>query len=407
MRAGYVSRPLAVEILYISHCVPWPPDKGERIRAHHSLRTLLDHFPVHLACVARSEQEAAADSPLRQRCASVAIEPLAPRRALLRAGLHFAAGGCLTAKFYQSPPLEAHIARLLRRAPIGAVVLLSSGMAYYAPTSLPYIADWGDVDSEKRLAYGRMRFGGLIHRLEGQRLRVVERDYAMRARMTFLTTDNELALFRSFAPDVPAACCGNGVDGTNFDPGASFAIPDGLRRRRFIVFVGMCDYYPNADGICRFAAEVFPTLRSRHPDIELFVVGRNPTGEVQSLAERDGVTVTGAVDDVRPYLAAAQGVVVPLRIARGVQNKVLEALAMGKSVLASKEVANTFHPDLPRGLICCRSAEEYAAAVDALPPGSAPDPSIVAAARARFDWAASLRPLIDALNAIAKERCVA
>jgi glycosyltransferase involved in cell wall biosynthesis len=290
------------------------------------------------------------------------------------------------------------------RAAIGAVVLLSSGMAYYAPGSLQYIADWGDVDSEKRLAYGRMRPGGFIHCLEGRRLRTVERDYAMRARLTLLTTENELALFRSFAPDIPAACCGNGVDGNTFDPGADFAIPDDLHCRRFLVFVGMLDYYPNVDGICRFATEVFPVLRRRNPNIELFVVGRSPTREVQRLGVRDGIIVTGAVDDVRPYLARAQAVVVPLRIARGVQNKVLEALAMGKPVLASEEACATFHPVLPRGVVRCRSTEEYAAAVEALPPRSTPDPSIAASARTRFDWAVSLRPLIDALHAIAQER---
>jgi glycosyltransferase involved in cell wall biosynthesis len=166
----------------------------------------------------------------------------------------------------------------------------------------------------------------------------------------------------------------------------------------------MLDYYPNVDGICRFATEVFPVLRRRNPNIELFVVGRNPTREVQRLAGRDGIIVIGAVDDVRPYLARAQAVVVPLRIARGVQNKVLEALAMGKPVLASEQACATFHPALPHGVVCCRSTEEYAAVVEALPARSTPDPSIAASARTRFDWAASLRPLIDALHAIAQER---
>lgn len=389
-----------MEILYISHCVPWPPDKGERIRAHYSLKCLLAHHRVHLACLARSASEASAGSPLKDQCASVMIDQLDVPRAIARGLLHAATGGCLTAMFYRSAPLKAHVDQVLRRAPIRAVVLLSSGMAYYAPTDRPYLADWGDVDSEKRLAYARTRAFGFIHAIEGARLRKVERVFARRAQCTFLTTENELQLFRRFAPEVRAACCGNGVDGAVFAPDAAFPVPALLLGRRYLVFVGMLDYFPNADGICAFARDVLPELRRRDPGLELLVVGRNPTRRVSDLAQIAGVTVTGAVDDVRPYLARALGVVVPLRIARGIQNKVLEALAMGKTVLASGEVCETFTPSLPEGLIRCTTTKAYAEAVAQLPPGGKVDPAIAAATRARFGWDAALRPMLDALAEI-------
>lgn len=392
-----------MEILYISHCVPWPPDKGDRIRAHHSVRTLLDHHRVHLAALARSEAEAVVRSDLSSRLSSVRIEVLDPKRAVMRGFARLATGGCFTTAFHHSPILQAHVLSVLQRFPIGAAVILSSSMAAYATDAVPFLADWGDVDSEKRLQYAQMRFPGFVQRWEGLRLRAVERSSAQRARRAFFTTPNELELFRQIAPDAALGCSGNGIDAGFFDPAGDFAIPDDLRRRKFLVFVGVLSYFPNSDGVCRFAEEVFPLLRRNDPELELLLVGRNPTRQIMRLARREGVTVTGGVPDVRPYLAAARGVVAPLRIARGVQNKVLEALAMGKRALASDEVCRTFLPDPPPGLVCCATPADYARAVAALPPGTAADPTIARATRARFSWARNLEPLLAELAAIERE----
>ena len=130
-------------------------------------------------------------------------------------------------------------------------------------------------------------------------------------------------------------------------------VPADLAGRNFLVFIGTLNYFPNADGVCWFADTVFPALRRQEPDLELFLVGREPTQEVVRLGERAGITVTGAVDDVRPYVAAARAAITPLRLARGVQNKVLEALAMGKRALVSQAVCDTFQPELPPGVIRC------------------------------------------------------
>jgi sugar transferase (PEP-CTERM/EpsH1 system associated) len=396
-----------LDILYVSHCVPWPPDKGDRIRAYHSARALCEHHRVHLAALARSEAEAAARSDLRERMTSVRIEVVDLKRAVMRGFASFAAGGCFTTAFHHSPSLQAHVLSILERFPIGAAILLSSSTAAYATDAVPFIADWGDVDSEKRLQYAHMRFPGFVQRLEGQRLRKVERFYALRARRTFFTTPNELHLFRQIAPDAPLGCSGNGVDTEFFSPEADFAIPDALKGRRFLVFVGVLSYFPNSDGVCRFAEEVFPVLRRHDPGLELLLVGRNPTRRVRQLARREGVTVTGAVPDVRPYLAAARGVIAPLRIARGVQNKVLEALAMGKQVLASEEVCRTFLPDLPRGLVRCLTPAEYDRAAAALPPHPVADMAVAEAARARFGWAHNLAPLLAELASIERARSAA
>ena len=392
-----------MEILYIAHCVPWPPDKGDRIRAFHSVDNLTKRHRVHLACFTRNAQDADAVSELRDRLASLRIEVLDLPTSLLRGFVGVARGGSFTVAFHHSPALQAHIRSILANHRIDAVVLLSSGTAAYAPATVPFLADWGDVDSEKRFQYARMRFPGFPHWFEGRRLRRVERDVALRSRRTFLTTDNELRLFRQIAPEAPLACCGNGVDVDYFNPGSAFVTPPQLRGRNYIVFVGVMNYFPNSDGACWFAEQIFPQLRQRDPQLELVVVGRDPSQDVAKLANRPGITVTGAVVDVRPYLAAARAAVVPLRIARGIQNKVLEALAMGKSVIVSEEVHRTFMPDCPVGVIACRSPGDYADAVANLPMTPAPDWSIADAARARFSWSAALDPLLSELDALEQQ----
>jgi sugar transferase (PEP-CTERM/EpsH1 system associated) len=357
---------------------------------------------VHVACVARSEQEAVAESDLRSRCASVFIHRLDKRQAFARGLAHFVAGGCFSTAFFRSQALHRHIQRMIGSFPIEAVVLLSSGMASYAPQRIPFIADWSDIDSEKWFQYARSAFPGFAYRLEGRRLRRVECDSAIRSRRTFFTTPNEVQIFQSIAPQARVGCSGNGVDFEYFDPRGPIEVSDDLRRREFLAFVGVFNYFPNSDGACWFAENVYPELRRRNPRLELILVGRNPNNNVLRLKRIEGITVTGAVDDVRPYVAAARGVVVPLRIARGIQNKALEALAMGKRVLASEAVCNTFQPELPEGVVPCQSVEDYARAA-ALPATPDPDMTIRDNARPRFSWAGNLSPLLSELAAIERD----
>jgi sugar transferase (PEP-CTERM/EpsH1 system associated) len=385
-----------MEILYVAHCVPWPPDKGDRIRAHHTIRELVKRHRVHVACFTRNARDTLATHELHSRLASFHVEVLNLPRAFARGLLELARGGSLTVGFHRNTRLLAHLRSVLAFNPIDAVVLISSSSAAYVPDGVPFLADWGDVDSEKRLQYAAMRHPGFPHRLEGQRLRRIERDVALRAQRTFLTTKPELELFRKIAP-AAAACCGNGVDTEYFDASAVTALP-ALAGRRFIAFVGVMNYFPNTDAANWFATEVFPALRRRDPALELLLVGRNPTRGITRLGRQPGISVTGEVADVRPYLAGAHGVIAPLRMARGIQNKVLEALAMGKRVLASDPVWRAFAPDFPPGLVRCAGADDYLQAVADLPMGPEADPAIVQATRARFSWSAALAPLMAELE---------
>jgi sugar transferase (PEP-CTERM/EpsH1 system associated) len=376
-----------MDLLYLSHCVPNPPDKGEKIRAHHILHALAAAgHRVHLAAFARRPSDLAAARELAPACASVHVEPLS-RGALPRAAWKFLTGGCLTTAYFDSRTLRAYIDGLARTVPLAASLVYTAAMAQYAPPDLPLLLDMTDVDSEKWLQYSRMRPGGPLYALEGRRLRRFEIAAARRARCTFLATEAERALLDAIAPGAVTATLENGVDFDFFDPARVEPLPE-LQGRRYLVFIGVMDYYPNIDAVRWFASEVLPQLRRRDPGLEFLIVGRSPARAVRRLHGTGGVTVTGGVPDVRPYLAAARAVVAPLRLARGIQNKVLEALAMDKPVLASPEICRTFGPRLPNGVIECRSPEDYWF--------SGPSSHIRQSALRHFSW--DLTPLLEAVG---------
>jgi glycosyltransferase involved in cell wall biosynthesis len=210
---------------------------------------------------------------------------------------------------------------------------------------------------------------------------------------TFFTTRQEESLFCSFAGgNTRTATMENAVDFDQFDPVTAPRLAE-LRDRRFLVFIGTMDYYPNVDAVCWFAKSVFSELRKFDPSLEFFIVGRNPTRQVTALGKARNITVTGAVADPRPYLREALAFVAPLRIARGIQTKVLEALAMAKWTLASPGVCKSFGEELPTGIIPCATAADYH---DALAQNlSSTELAIREHARRRFSWQTNLQIFIN------------
>jgi sugar transferase (PEP-CTERM/EpsH1 system associated) len=395
-----------MDILYVSHCVPNPPDKGEKIRAFHEVKSLATGRRVHLACFARSDGEKRFAEELGSCCASVYVETLRPW-ALASAAARFAFGNCLTTSFYGSRRFRDHVAALAARTPLAGAVVYSSAMAQYVPTGVPAVIDMVDVDSEKWFQYARLRWPGTAYSIEGRRLRRAETAQGAQATRLFFATAQEEALYRSFAPEARTGYIENGVDGAYFEPDASTPGAD-LAGRSYLMFLGAMDYYPNAAACAWFATRVFPELRRRNPAAEFLIVGRNPGRAVRRLAAAPGVTVSGSVPDVRPYLRSAAAVVAPLEIARGIQNKVLEALAMGKRVLASTAVCHTFGAELPEGVVRCAGEREFLSAAEACLTSAPPsDPQIRRRATARFSWESNLRRLtaeVDALS-IPAARC--
>lgn len=389
-----------MDILYLSHCVPNPPDKGERIRAFRELDYLCSRFRVHLVCFGREPADRLAAGALSKRCASTHVEILSNARRLPPAATGFALGRSLTLSFFASRSMSEHVARLARNVRLSATVVYTAVMTPFAPAGVPLLLDLVDVDSEKWLAYAARRTPGFLYGLEGRRFRRAEIAFARRARRVLLSTDAEVELFRGIAPGVPASCFSNGVDAAYFDPAACAPAAE-LRGRRALMFVGTMDYFPNVEAVSWFARDIFPKLRERDAALEFFIVGRNPSEIVKRLAALPGVTVTGGLPDIRPLVSAACAIVAPLKIARGIQNKVLEALSMGKTVLASAGVCRTFGDTLPPGIVRCGSEREFVEAALALPAGApAADPAIREAARRRFHWDRTLEVFAHEFDAL-------
>jgi sugar transferase (PEP-CTERM/EpsH1 system associated) len=326
--------PARPDVLYLAHRFPFPPDKGDRIRTFHVLRSLAKRATVHLACLADEPPADEAIAALRAYCGRVAVVRLDPWSRWIRTVASLALGRTATEGAFQSPALGATVRRWARQTPFRAALASASSMVPYLRLAelrdLPAVIDLVDVDSQKWLDYARVDRGpkAWLYRTEGRRLRRLERGLPDWARAVTVVSEAEAALYRAFGPSDRVHAITNGVDLEAFRPVPGTA-------EGGVVFVGALDYRPNVDGACWFCQEVWPEIRRRHPQATISLVGRRPSPEVRRLGREPGVEVVGQVPDVRPYLAGAAVAVVPLRIARGVQNKVLEALAMGKAVVAS------------------------------------------------------------------------
>ena len=339
---------------------------------------------------------------MRLQCASFSAHSFSPKVQLGRAAFRFLAGSSLTEGFYQTHGVSEAVRSLQKEVRLAATVVFSSAMAQYAPPDIPLLLDMVDVDSEKWFQYSQTRRPNFFYRAEGIRLREVERRYSRLAKCVILTTEQEAGILRRYAPDSQKIrAIENGVDSDFFDPHRFPKDPE-LAKRRYVVLVGAMDYYPNSEGAAWFAREVFPRLRDRCKDIEFLIVGHQPQHFVRKLASIPGITVTGYVPDVRPYLALSLAVVAPLRIARGIQNKVLEALVMGKEVVASVELGRTFGESVPTGLTVCGAVEDYVNAILRIAGSGSrkPDFEIRQNTIERFSWDKKLACLDEELQAI-------
>ena len=233
-----------------------------------------------------------------------------------------------------------------------------------------------------------------LYRREGERLLAYERSVVARARRSFLVTDKEVALFARLAPESQGQvlAVGNGVDADYFQPDAARPSPFAAGEQA-LVFTGAMDYWPNVDAVCWFVEQVLPLLHQQWPGLRLHIVGRSPTPGVQALAGTT-VRVTGTVPDVRPYLQHAAVVVAPLRLARGVQNKVLEAMAMARPVVASSSCVDAIDALQGHDILAATDASEYAARIGDLLADWQRATAIGQAGRvcvlARYSWPARL-----------------
>lgn len=323
------------DLLYLVHRFPFPPDKGDRILTFHLLKFLARYTKVHLACLADEPVKEDELAAVRQYCEQLTVAPLGWTRWLHGLG-SWLRGGTVTEGAFRSSALAATLRSWAKQTRFHAALATSSSMVPYLRLpelrEIPAVVDLIDVDSQKWFDYAEAGRGirAWFYRTEGRRLRRLEKPLPAWARAVVLVSQAEVDLYRSFCDPgkVEAVTCG--VDLEYFHPNSPV-------EESACVFVGALDYPPNVDGVCWFCRHIWPEVRRQRPGAMFYLVGRRPASAVQRLAESPGVEVVGQVPDVRPHLAKAAVSVVPLRIARGIQNKVLESLAMGKAMVASPQ----------------------------------------------------------------------
>ncbi len=355
-----------MRILYLCHRVPHPPDKGEKIRAHHYIRHLAGRHEVHVACPVEDPEELAHAGALRRTCTSVdAVHHgrLARRLAEARA---LASGRPLSVESFRSSALADRVRARVRDG-VDVILAQSAAMAEYVREfdHVPRVMDFVDLDSEKWRTYAELRPfpWSLVFRMESERLARYESEVARSFDRSLFISSKEAEIFAGRSPAARTTVVPNGVDLEYFAPSAGER-PE--RRRNACVFTGVMDYFPNVDAMSWFCREILPAVRREVPDAEALVVGRTPSRAVRRLAREAGVTVTGAVPDTRTWLARAKVAVAPFRVARGVQNKVLEAMAMGVPVVGTSLAFQGIPAGAEDGIAVADRRESFAAGVTRL-----------------------------------------
>jgi len=392
------------EILFLAHRVPFPPDRGDKIRSHHLLKALAGIAPVHVGCLGETDDDMAQSDEL----AAIGASHFLSRRRKHVVAAGFAALATrrpVSLAAFDHAGLREWVVRTIAERPIGAVFVFSGQMGQYVPDDFEgrVVIDLCDVDSAKFEAYGAQGGGprGWIDRREARLLAAEEERLAHRAHCTLLVSEAEAGLFRSRLRDpggTRIAALRNGIDTARFDPQAVAPHPDlAPQGGPHLVFTGQMDYAPNVAAVLRVAERLLPAIRRVHPEAVFHVVGRAPVAQLRKLDGQDGIRVWGEVPDVRPFLASADLVLAPLEIARGIQNKVLEAMAMARAVVLSPEAATGI--DARDGAHFTVGADDAALverALDLL--ANAPSALTMGAAARRYvmdhqGWQAMLAPL--------------
>ena len=315
------------DILFLAHRLPYPPDRGDRIRSWHVLKALAKLAPVHVCALIDDEADRQHVTMVETIATSVTVVHRRKSKLAAMAQALATGGSASVAAFVDKGLMRAVAARL---PSVDTVYAFSSQMAAYVPDTFAgrFVMDFVDMDSAKFAAMG------FVGKQEAKRLLAWEIATANRADVSLFVSEPEAELFAE-ATGLTAQTMGNGIDLAHFAPDA---VPALDTQQPLIVFTGQMDYAPNVEAVVSFAKGTLLKIQSAIPDATLAIVGRAPTATVKALA-RPSVIVTGEVPDTRPWLAAAAVVVAPLRIARGVQNKILEAMAMGKACVVSSGAA--------------------------------------------------------------------
>lgn len=334
-------------LLFLAHRIPYPPNKGDKIRSFHWLKHLSANYTVHLGAFVDDQADWQYSQELARWCGQVELQRLDPRKQKIRSLRGLLSDRALSFPYYYQKNMQRWVDETIAQHDIRKILVYSSPMAQYLPAAHVEqqirVIDFVDVDSEKWRQYS-LRHRGLmkwIYRREANQLLREERRIADQFDVSIFVTKEEAALFNTLSPETHAkvVSISNGVDIDFFAPDLNMQNPY-PNDAPTLVFTGAMDYWANVDAVTWFATEIFPHIRAQTPRVQFYIVGANPSSEVHKLSKLAGVTVTGRVEDVRPYLQYCTCAVAPLRVARGIQNKVLEAMAMAKPVVATQDAVD-------------------------------------------------------------------
>lgn len=332
-----------MRVLFLAHRLPYPPDKGDKIRSFRELEALARPHEVDLFCFYDQPQDRQYFPDVRRYCRTLYAEAIPWLRSRVQAGLAWASQRPFTPAFFHSHAMARRVRETVSERSYDLIFVFGSAMAPYAEgfSHLPRVLDMVDVDSDKWSQYARYSRPPMswVWSAEGKRLFEYEKHLVQKFSMTLLSTPAEAEILRRAASDGRIEVVENRMDTSYFDP-MKVEIPSEVAAwQPYVIFTGSMDYFPNVDAVTIFYRDAFPHIRARFPKARFVIAGRNPTSAVRKLARDPAVLVTGAVADIRPYLKGAFAAIAPLRVARGVQTKIIEAMAMGLPMVVSTKVA--------------------------------------------------------------------
>jgi len=352
-----------VRVLFLCHRLPYPPKRGGKIRPFNMIRHLGRSHEVTVVTIARSAAELEEGDELRRHCHELHAGRISEAAGWARFGLHALTGYPATFGYFYSRGLARTVDRLLDSRGFDAILVHCSSMGPYVAQhrGCRKVMDFGDADSEKWLEYARTSAGPLSlgFAREGRKVRRYERWLGERFDACSVNAPRERDVLAEYVR-TPIHVIPNGVDLEYFQPGRGAR---GSYAPHRLIFTGNMSYRPNVDAARHLVAAVLPRVRREIPNVELSIVGMDPVPAVKRLADGSRVVVTGRVDDVRPYFDAAAVAVAPLRVARGLQNKVLEAMAMRVPVVASPSAHAGLNAVAGRDLLVAADPEAFSQSV--------------------------------------------
>lgn len=379
-----------MKVLYLAHGCPYPPNKGDRIRNFHILKYLSSRYAVTLIYPSFSRKDVDSIESLRQYCQAVKTVELSPLLGKLKCCLSVLGKRPLTNSYFYSGRLK----RLIAGEEFDLVMVDCSSMAPYVFDSRkPKIIDFVDVDSGKWQLYAKMTTfpKSLIYDLEYRRLRKFEAELIRRFDASIVVSEKERALLPSTDRLVVVP---NGIDLEFFSPRKN-------QRKKTLIFTGAMNYFPNIDGVSYFHKEILPLIRKEIPSVRFTVSGMDPPPSIKRL-EGERIVVTGYVQDMREYLSNASVCVVPLRIAKGIQNKILEAMAMKVPVVATSVANNGIGATDGREIMIADNPQAFAQSVTELLVDAKLRDALVANARLfvekHYSWNRNLQKVDEAVT---------